>query len=40
MFRASCANARTLHLGWCHFVEQAISLNEEVPDVGLVEFGN
>jgi hypothetical protein len=29
-----------LNLGWCHLVKQAIPLNEELPDVGLIEFGN
>jgi hypothetical protein len=29
-----------LHFNWCHLVEQAISLNEELPKVGLVEFGD
>jgi hypothetical protein len=31
---------QNLHLGWCHLVEQALSLNEELPDVGPVEFEN
>ena len=29
-----------LYLGRRHLVEQAVSLNEELPDVGLGEFGN
>ena len=29
-----------MHLGWSDLVEQAISLNEDLPDVGLLEFGN
>ncbi len=29
-----------LNLGWRHLVEQAVSLNEELPDIRLVEFRN
>jgi hypothetical protein len=31
---------QNLHLGRRHLVDQAISLNKELPDVGLVEFRN
>ena len=29
-----------LHLVWRHLVDQAITVNQELPDVWLVEFGN
>lgn len=29
-----------LHVGRCHLIDQAVSLDEELPDVGSVEFGD